>query len=80
VNQAVQMQDGYRQVEETMVLQVIVSGMMMQCHISNLAIDDMPQFYQDYQFDIEERINERVEEEEWDESGIIHIHANTILG
>tara|TARA_R110000744_G_scaffold253826_1_gene369527 strand:- start:759 stop:1001 length:243 start_codon:yes stop_codon:yes gene_type:complete len=78
VNQAVQVQDGYSQDGETMILQIIVSGLMMQCHINNLVVDDMALFYQHYQFDIEEHINDLVENEDWDVNGIIHINAQII--
>ncbi|WP_339768413.1 hypothetical protein [uncultured Paraglaciecola sp.] len=78
MNQAVQVQDGYSQDGETMILQIIVSGLMMQCHINNLVVDDMALFYQHYQFDIEEHINDLVENEDWDVNGIIHINAQII--
>nr|WP_205967609.1 hypothetical protein [Paraglaciecola sp. 20A4] len=61
-----------------MILQIIVSGLMMQCHINNLVVDDMALFYQHYQFDIEELINDLVENEDWDANGIIHIDAQII--
>ncbi|WP_166422438.1 hypothetical protein [Paraglaciecola sp. 20A4] len=78
MNQAVQVQEGYSQDGETMILQIIVSGLMMQCHINNLVVDDMALFYQHYQFDIEELINDLVENEDWDANGIIHIDAQII--
>ncbi|WP_158768193.1 hypothetical protein [Paraglaciecola sp. L1A13] len=78
MNQAVQVQEGYSQDDEMMILQVIVSGLMMQCHINNLVVDDMALFYQNYQFDIEDHINDLVENEDWDVNGIIHINAQII--
>ena len=78
MNQAVQVQEGYSQDDEMMILQIIVSGLMMQCHINNLVVDDMALFYQHYQFDIEEHINDLVENEDWDVNGIIHINAQII--
>jgi|TARA_R110002124_G_scaffold253095_10_gene418532 hypothetical protein len=78
VNQAVQIQDGFEVLEERMIIRLIVSGLIMHCHISGVGVNKMAAFYQDHQFDLEELINERVEEELWDENGVIHINADSI--
>jgi hypothetical protein len=78
VNQAVQIQDGFEVLNEKMVIRLIVSGLIMHCHVSGVGVSNMTAFYQDHQFELEELINERVEEELWDENGVIHINADSI--
>lgn len=79
MNQAIQIQDGFCVDNETMCIELIVSGLMMECHISAIPLADMQAFYLNYQFDLEELITELAEREVWDEDGIIHIHSQTII-
>jgi hypothetical protein len=79
VNQAIQIQDGYSVENETMCIQLIVSGLMMECHISAIALAEMPAFYITYQFDLEEIISDLVVREAWDVDGIIHIDSQTLI-
>ncbi|QHJ12334.1 hypothetical protein FX988_02591 [Paraglaciecola mesophila] len=78
MNQAIQIQDGFEMRDDVMVLTLVVSGLIMYCHVSAIAADDMATFYQAHQFDLEEMISECVENEQWDENGVIHINANAI--
>ncbi|GAC26716.1 hypothetical protein GMES_4450 [Paraglaciecola mesophila KMM 241] len=50
----------------------------MHCHVRGIAIGDMDEFYQANQFDLEEIISELVENEQWDENGVIHINAKSM--
>jgi hypothetical protein len=79
VNQAIQIQDGYSVDNETMCIQLIVSGLMMECHISALPLAAMEAFYINHQFDLEEIITDLVEREVWDMDGIIHINSQTLV-
>tara|TARA_R110000744_G_scaffold305604_3_gene413944 strand:+ start:14644 stop:14886 length:243 start_codon:yes stop_codon:yes gene_type:complete len=78
VNQAVQIQDGFEILDDIMVIKLIVSGLIMHCHVRGIAIGDMDEFYQANQFDLEEIISELVENEQWDENGVIHINAKSM--
>jgi hypothetical protein len=78
VNQAIQIQDGYTVENETMCIQLIVSGLMMECHISAVPLAEMQAYYMTYQFDLEEIISDLAEREVWNEDGIIHINSQSL--
>ncbi|MFT4940201.1 MAG: hypothetical protein ACI88A_003253 [Paraglaciecola sp.] len=79
MNQAIQIQDGYTVQNETMCIELIVSGLMMECHISAVPLADMQAFYINYQFDLEEIISDFAEREIWNEDGIIHINSKSLI-
>ncbi|MFT6898361.1 MAG: hypothetical protein ACJA13_002781 [Paraglaciecola sp.] len=78
MNQAIQIQDGYTVENETMCIQLIVSGLMMECHISAVPLAEMQAYYMTYQFDLEEIISDLAEREVWNEDGIIHINSQSL--
>ena len=78
MNQAVQIQDGFEILDDIIVIKLIVSGLIMHCHVCGIAIGDMDEYYQANQFDLEETISELVGNEQWDENGVIHINAKSM--
>ncbi len=58
MNQAIQIQDGYdyQPCSNTLVLIAFVSGMRVECHISQIDTDNIELFMADYAYDIEESI------------------------
>lgn len=59
MNQAIQIQDGYHFIEEQneLCIEALVMGDLIKCYIT-LKQYDANSFYQEYQYDIEDKLTE----------------------
>ena len=78
--QLIQVQDGYElsKDESSIILLAQHSGAVIKCFVHGLSKRDVDAFYQDMQFDLEELLIEKIENEQWDSNGEIHFDAEEL--
>lgn len=77
MNQSIQVLDGftYQTAQNVMVLEAISAGQLIKCFIKDISVGDIDLFYSEHQFDLEEKIIDLIDEEDWNEKGEVWFSA-----
>lgn len=80
MNQQIQVIDGfeYDHGKSALKVQCIAFGALIDCYIVEVEFSASHQFYQNNQFDIEEKIINLVENEDFNTQGNVEIHASNL--
>lgn len=73
----IQILDGYEYLPDRQALSIkaMVSGAMVDCIVLNVFKEDAESFYNSKQFDIEELLTQRIEDEEYNSRGEVECSA-----
>lgn len=80
MNQSVQVLDGftYQTSQNVLVLEAIAAGQLIRCFVEDISVVDIDSFYSEHQFDLEEKIIDLIDEEDWNEKGEVWFSANEL--
>ena len=80
MNQSIQILDGYSfDAQKTALhMQALCAGMMLNCYVTGVKEAQAEAFYQDNLFELEERLTELLDEEDWNERGEVWLSASDI--
>lgn len=80
LNQHIQVIDGFDYIEEKSALKIqsIAGGALINCYVMGINCVDSEKVYQALQFDIEEKIIELIENEDFNSQGEIEISVSQL--
>lgn len=80
MNQSVQVLDGftYQTSQNVLVLEAIAAGQLIRSFVEDISVVDIDSFYSEHQFDLEEKIIDLIDEEDWNEKGEVWFSANEL--
>ena len=79
MNQQIQVQDGFElhSNQRDLIIKAYDGGMQITCVIEDIESDPQ-EFYLQAQFDLEEKLIELIENEQYDPRGVIHLSARLL--
>lgn len=71
MNQAIQIYDGfvYEHSKNAIQIDAVCGGQLITCFITDVSESEAARLYEQWQFDIEEVLIDKIEQEDWDEFG-----------
>lgn len=80
MNQSITFIDGFDYLPDGAGIKInaLVAGQIIPCFIINIESDKFASFYADYQFDIEDVLEQKLKNEQWNENGEVILSAENI--